>query len=147
MYVNKFIKSIFKYIILFLIGGATYFLIEILWRGYSHWTMFLIGGLCFVSVGLINNVFPWEMKIELQSIIGSVLITTLEFIVGVIVNIHLKWNVWDYSDLPFNILGQVCLPFTMLWMILSFVIIILDDKIRYKFFNEKEPTYVSFFMK
>jgi len=147
MYVNKFIKSIFKYIILFLIGGATYFLIEILWRGYSHWTMFLLGGLCFVSVGLINNVFPWEMKIELQSIIGSVLITTLEFIVGVIVNIHLKWNVWDYSDLPFNILGQVCLPFTMLWMILSFVIIILDDKIRYKFFNEKEPTYVSFFMK
>lgn len=142
-----YVKSVLKYVALFLFGGVTYYLIEILWRGYSHWTMFMLGGLCFVAVGLINNIFPWTMKLELQAFIGAIIITLLELIVGLIVNVMLNWSVWDYSDMPFNFLGQICLPFSLLWYVLSIVIILLDDYIRYKFFGEQKPTYIIIFSK
>lgn len=141
----KYIKSLIKYIVLFLFGGIVYYLIEILWRGYSHWTMIILGGLCFVSVGLINNVMSWNMVIELQALIGAVLITSLEFVVGLIVNVKLGWYIWDYSNVPFNFLGQICLPFSLLWYILSMIIIFTDDYIRYAFFNEKKPVYKCIF--
>lgn len=140
-----YVKSVLKYVALFLFGGVAYYLIEILYRGYSHWTMFILGGLCFISVGLINNIFPWTMKIELQAFIGAIIITLLELIVGLIVNVKLNWGVWDYSNVPFNFLGQICLPFSLLWYVLSIVIILLDDYIRHKFFGEQRPTYVSIF--
>ncbi len=140
-----YIKSLIKYVVLFLFGGLIYFLIEILWRGYSHWTMIILGGLCFVAVGLINNVLSWNMVIELQALIGAVLITSLEFVVGLIVNVELGWGIWDYSNVPFNFLGQICLPFSLLWYILSIIIIFTDDYIRYVFFNEKKPVYKSIF--
>jgi uncharacterized membrane protein len=142
---NK-IFNLIKCTILFLIGGAAYFLIEILWRGYSHWTMFLLGGLCFLIIGAINNFLPWEMCFEAQSIIGATIITIFEFIVGVIVNIILKWNVWNYSTVPFNIMGQICLPFSLIWIVLSAVIIIVDDLVRYKIFKEEKPYYISWIL-
>lgn len=142
----KKIMSILKFLILFIFGGAVYFLIEILWRGYSHWTMFLLGGLCFVIVGAINNCIPWEMKFEKQMTIGAIIITALEFIVGVIVNLILKWNIWDYSMLPFNILGQISLPFSLIWFLLSGIIIIVDDYLRYKLFKEEKPKYTSWIL-
>lgn len=147
MYMREKILQVIKYIVLFLIGGAAYFGIEILWRGYSHWTMFLLGGLCFVIVGALNNWLPWEMDIEKQAGIGAIIITVLEFIVGVIVNLVLKWNVWDYSLLPFNILGQISLPFTLIWIVLSTAIIVVDDWVRYKVFKEEKPRYTSFLLK
>lgn len=109
------------------IGGLLYVLCELVFRGRSHWTMFVVGGLCFWLIGLINEVIPWNMPVWLQCIIGAVIITTVEFIAGCIINIWLGWQVWDYSGLPFNILGQVCLPllclghscqlFVLYWMI------------------------------
>ena len=56
-------------------------------------------------------------------------------------------NVWNYSALPLNIMGQICLPFSLLWLLLSGVIIVVDDYIRYKFFNEKKPKYKFLFWK
>ncbi len=142
----KYIKSLIKYAVLFFFGGLVYYLIEILWRGYSHWTMIILGGLCFVAVGLINNILPWNMVIELQALIGAVLITSLEFIVGLIVNVNLGWDIWDYSNVPFNFLGQICLPFSLLWYMLSIIVIFTDDYIRHIFFNEKKPVYKSIFI-
>ena len=123
------------------IGGLLYVLCELVFRGRSHWTMFIVGGLCFWLIGLINEVIPWEMPVWQQCIIGAVIITTVEFIAGCIINIWLGWQVWDYSGLPFNILGQVCLPFTVLWTFLSAVCIILDDYLRYRLFGEDKPHY------
>ena len=137
-------NNLFEFMLLFNLGGFIYYMIEILTRGYSHWTMFLLGGLCFLIVGAINNFLPWEMYFEVQSILGAGIITVLEFITGIIVNIILGWNVWDYSDRPFNLLGQICLPFSLIWIVLSAVIIIVDDYIRYKLFKEKKPYYISF---
>ena len=51
-----------KYLFLFNVGGLLYILIELIWRGRSHWTMFLLGGICFVFLGLINEVLPWQMR-------------------------------------------------------------------------------------
>lgn len=66
-----------------------------------------------------------------QSFISAVIITIFEFITGCIVNLWLGWAVWDYSDLPFNLLGQICLYYFLLWIPLSAVGIVLDDWIRY----------------
>lgn len=117
---------------LFLVGGRIYTWIELLWRGRTHWTMFLLGGICFVIMGLLNeHIFPWEMTFALQSLTSAGIITIFEFLTGCIVNIWFGWQVWDYSKLPCNLLGQVCLYFFLLWIPLSAVGIILDDWIRY----------------
>ena len=123
------------------IGGLLYVLCELVFRGRSPWTMFIVGGLCFWLIGLINEVIPWEMPVWQQCIIGAVIITTVEFIAGCIINIWLGWQVWDYSGLPFNVLGQICLPFTVLWCILAAAGIILDDYLRYWLFGEDKPHY------
>ena len=103
--------SVLKYFFLFSFGGIVYVLIEMLWRGYSHWSMFILGGI---------------------------------FIFGCIFNLLLNLNVWDYYDLPFNIMGQICLPYMFLWFLLSPVCIVVDDYIRYLFFNEEKPHYKLF---
>ena len=126
------------------IGGLLYVLCEFIFRGRSHWTMFLVGGLCFWLIGLINEVSPWEMPLWKQCIIGAVIITTVEFIAGCIINIGLGWQVWDYSGLPFNIMGQVCLPFAVLWVVVAAVGIVLDDYLRYWIFRQEKPLYKLF---
>ena len=103
--------------------------------------MFLVGGLCFWLIGLINEVIPWEMPLWQQCIIGAVIVTAVEFFAGCIINIWLGWQVWDYSGLPLNILGQICLPFSVLWVFLAAVGIILDDYLRYWLFGEDKPHY------
>lgn len=130
-----------KRAILFIFGGAAYIVIEILWRGYTHWAMFFVGGLCFLLVGEINEFIPWEMAFWKQMIIGGAIITGVELVSGIILNLVLKWNVWDYSKMPLNFLGQICLPFTLAWIGLSAVAITLDDFLRYLWFDEKFPHY------
>jgi uncharacterized membrane protein len=103
--------------------------------------MFLLGGLCFVLIGEINEVIPWEMSIIKQGIIGSIIVTILEFISGYILNIILKLGIWDYSNVPLNFMGQICLPFSCAWFFLSLIAIILDDYLRWKWFNGKKPHY------
>lgn len=137
----KVIKQLFKYVVLFLIGGATYFCIEMLWRGHSHWTMFIVGGICFIFCGGINEWFDWDIPLWIQMLLCAAGITTIEFISGIIINIIFKLNVWDYSNLSLNILGQVCLWFSLLWFFLSALAIILDDWLRYWLFGEEKPHY------
>lgn len=137
-------KSILKYFILGWFGGSTYCSLEVIFRGRSHWSMVVLAFILFLLIGSLNNLFPWEMSLAKQGIIGACMVTVLEFITGCIVNICLGWNVWDYSNMPLNILGQVCLPFSLLWILLSIVCIIVDDYLRYLMFNEQMPHYYLF---
>lgn len=137
-------KVIFKWGVLGLTGGIIYSLVEIIARGYTHWTMFLLGGICFLGVGLLNEVFSKDTPLIWQSFAGGVLITMCEFVTGFIVNIELGWNVWDYSDKPFNYYGQICLEYSVYWMLLSVIAVILDDFLRYKLFRGKKPSYTLF---
>ena len=136
------VSKLLEYLVIFVIGGLAYVGIECLWRGHSHWTMFILGGLCTVIVGGLNEgLFPKNFGIVPQALMGAVIITVLEFITGCIVNLWLGWDVWDYSDMPFNILGQVCLLYTVFWFILSIVIIYVDDWLRHVLFGEPLPQY------
>lgn len=137
-------KFFLKHTILFIIGGIIYILIELGFRGHTAFSMFLLGGLCLILIGLINEVIPWSMGIVWQGIIGSGIVTSLELIFGLILNVYLKLNIWDYSNLPFNFMGQICLYFSIAWIFLSLIAIVLDDYLRYWFFNEEKPHYSWF---
>ena len=134
-------KQTFKLLILFSMGGIFYLIIELLWRGYSHWTMFFLGGACFVALGLINECYDFSIPLVLQMFFGTCIITILEFITGCIVNLQLHMNVWSYAGMPYNILGQICLPYMIIWFFLSAAAIITDDWLRYAFFGEERPHY------
>lgn len=106
--------------------------------------MLLLAGFLFIIIGLFNEIWEWKTSIIFQILISAITATILEFIVGYIVNIKLKWDIWDYSNVPFNFMGQICLPYTLLWAIVSLIAIFLDDIIRWKFFNEEKPRYTFF---
>ena len=135
---------IIKYITIFIIGAITYMSMELVFRHRTHWAMGIVGGIALILVGLINEKRDEVIPIPVQSIIGSIIITGLEYVSGYIVNITLHLNVWDYSNLPFNIDGQICLWFSLLWILLSIFGIYLDDFIRCKLFNEKKKRIVWF---
>ena len=134
-------RNILKHTFLFLVGGTIYFFLEILFRSYSHPSMFILGGICFVIIGLLNETKYFQMPLLLQMFISSIIITVLELFTGLIVNIWLGLSVWNYSNLPFNLLGQVCILYTVIWFFLSLPAILLNDYLRYKFFNKKWVKY------
>ncbi len=140
----KLNNNTLKYILLFFIGGFSYCGIEILFRGFSHISMLIAGGICFVLIGLLNEIFPYKISIISQMFISSLIITLVEFIAGYIVNIVLGLNVWDYSDLPYNYLGQICLLFSNIWFFLSLPAILLDDYLKYYLLGEEKPSYKVF---
>ena len=135
-----FIKSL----ILFMIGGISYIIIELLWRGYTHWTMFLLGGICFIYAGIQNEHTEWDKPLIIQSLQTAIFITFAEFVTGCIVNLLFNLHVWDYSNLPLNLFGQICLPFTIIWLFVGTIAIIFDDYLRYWIFKEEKPHYTIF---
>ena len=134
---NRFLK----YTFLFLAGGFAYGAVEIASRGHSHISMLIAGGICFILIGLLNEIYPWEMSIISQMVISAFIITVIEFTAGLIVNVWLGLDVWDYSDKPYNIMGQVCLLYTNMWFFLSLFAILLDDYLRYYLLKEEKPRY------
>lgn len=133
-----------KYAFLAWFGGSAYVTAEVFFRARSHWTMFLVGALCFVLIGLLNERLPWALGLAWQTIIGCALVTGIELVTGCIVNLWLGWGVWDYSGLPGNILGQVCPQFVAAWAPLVLLAIVVDDVIRWRFFGEERPRYTLF---
>ena len=113
---------------LFTVGAFGYGLIEVLWRGFTHPSMLVAGGLSFLSFSYIDKRFK-NSRLYKKALLGALVITLIEFVFGVIFNIVLKKKVWDYSDRPFNILGQVCPLFSVIWFLLSFIFIPLAAKI------------------
>lgn len=134
-------RKVDKYVALLATGGLLYIILELAWRGRSHWTMFLLGGICFINLGLINEVLPWDMPLWQQILTGACIVTALEFLTGCIVNLWLGWGVWDYSGLQGNVLGQICPQYCLLWLLVSLAGIVLDDWLRYRWWGEEQPRY------
>ena len=127
-------KKIYEILTIFCVGLIGYPLLEILWRGYTHWSMALTGGICFLTVYLIFNRFP-KVTNWIKCLFGALVITIIEFTVGCVVNLCLGWEVWNYAKFPGNILGQVCPSFFLLWAILCVPIIYLSGLIRKTYFS------------
>ena len=119
-------KNFKIYTILFLAGGMVYSLIELAFDGSTHFSMFICGGLALILIGLLNE--KRKMNIFAQMVIGSLIITCLELIFGLIFN--QKFQIWDYRNLPYNFKGQICLLFSIFWVGLSFIAVKLDDFLR-----------------
>ena len=96
---------------MFLTGGSLYVLLEFLWRGRSHGSMFLAGGSSFLLLGELGKVTRQPV---LRALGGAVIITGVELAAGLLFN--RSHRVWDYRQLPYNIKGQICLPFALLWI-------------------------------
>lgn len=107
-------------------GAVVYTVAEVLWRGHSHWTMTLTGGACALMIHLANERLR-DKNFFLRCCVGSGIITAAEFVVGCIVNLMLGWNVWDYSSLPLNIMGQVCLLYSIMWFFMSIPAVALSS--------------------
>ena len=99
---------------LFLLGGGGYVGLELLWRGRSHVSMFAAGGICFLLLGRLQRT---RLAPAVQCILGAGIITAVELLTGLLVN--RTYRVWDYRQMPFNFLGQICLPFSLLWLPVS----------------------------
>ena len=111
-----------KYLLLFCVGGLGYGLIEITFRGYTHWSMIITGGSAFLCLYIINKSFE-RNSIYKKALLGAFIITTLELTVGLIVNKTFNLSVWDYTNTPFNFLGIISLPFCVCWYVISFIVL------------------------
>ena len=118
-------------IIMFLLGGTGYVGLELLWRGRSHGSMFLAGGLCFLLLGKLNSIKP-RLPMALRCLVGAGIITCVELAAGLAAN--RDYRVWDYRQLPLNFHGQICLFYSLLWIPVSFGALllhrVLDKRLR-----------------
>lgn len=111
-------RKCLKALCLFCIGGGLYVLLELLWRRRSHWVMFAVGGVCFHAIGVIYRKFS-RFHLLIKCALSALAVTVAECISGCICNLHFHMKIWDYSRMPLNFKGQVCLLYTVLWGILS----------------------------
>ena len=116
---------------IFSIGAIGYGVIEILWRGRTHWSMLLAGGISSLGIAKISKTLK-KSHLFTKAIASCAFITAIEFVFGVIFNKLLKRKVWDYSDMPLNLCGQICALYSLFWLILSFIFIPISDKIEQK---------------
>ena len=121
---------------MFSVGALGYGLLEIVWRGHTHWSMTVAGGICFSSLGVLSEKCK-KTGLLLKGVFGGLLITTVEFLFGIVFNIILKKGVWDYSKLPFHILGQICPRYAGLWTLLSIGAVPFAGKLRQRIGNKK----------
>jgi uncharacterized membrane protein len=140
-----FLKKLNVYLLVGIVGGVLYYLIEILYRGYSHWSMFLLGGIAFLFCGIQGRAVKWRDPLIKQVIRCGIFITATELITGIIVNRWLRLNVWDYSDLPFNLMGQICPYFILAFMGLCIIAIPFSGYLMYWLTGELRPPKMHLF--
>lgn len=126
--------------VLWFVIGMCYATVELLWRGVTYLPMIWVGGLCGLCVGLLNqHHFFYGCRMWQQCLIGTIITLVIEFVSGYILNIKFGLDIWDYSSVPLNLMGQICLPYGILWFLLMPFAVYLDDWLRWKLFYEKKP--------
>lgn len=121
------------------VGGGIYYGIEMLFRGFSHWSMFCVGGVVLCFCVFQGTEMRWNEPMWIQVLRGTLFTVSLEFITGIIVN---KWwglEVWNYSDQPFQLWGQICLPFAILFSGLICIAIWIGGYLAFWLFKEPRP--------
>jgi len=130
---GSFASELVQALVIFLAGGFIYGMIEIVYRGHTHPSMFVLGGICLLWVGGSGHFFRLSPPLWVQIVLGGAFITFAEFVCGLIYNVQLGLRVWDYSDIPLNIMGQVCPLFFFAWTALSLPAIAVEHSLRRSF--------------
>ena len=123
-------KKFLYFLSLFCLGGWVYQLIELIWRQSTHWSMFIAGGLAVVCIDAACQIMPQNSKLWVKCLAGSAIITTIEFVIGCVVNLQFHMDVWDYSFMPFNIMGQVCLLYSIFWFFLTIPVLYVCKRMK-----------------
>ena len=131
-------KNFMKYLLLLTFSGYIYVCMELLFRGRSDVTMMFCASICVVPMIYLNNIFSYDVDFLLQLILCSVFATFIEYIFGMIFNTD--YHIWDYRNMPYNIDGMICLPFSLLWMLIASWVIPLMDWIDHYIFGYKPDT-------
>ena len=135
-------------LLLWIWGGTVYFFCEVLYktlRGQPErisWTMLLVAILLCIPLERCGAELPWEMPLGLQALICAGAITATELAAGLLLNVYLGLGIWDYSQLPWNLWGQICLPFSCLWVGFSLIGIVAFDFLRYAVAGGERPHYI-----
>ena len=124
-------KEIKRYAVFFIIGAGGYGLLEIIWRGYTHWSMLIAGGICFALFSIIAEKLK-RVPLPIKAVICALIVTAVELVFGMIFNMALKMNVWDYSGMEYNFKGQICLFFSAMWGVLGLIFIPIADFLNRK---------------
>jgi len=136
-----FYKRILEYSFLWVLGGTLYYTFEMIFRGFSHWSMFILGGICMVFFAWQGRSEQFSKPLWIQVLRCTIFVTACEFITGLIVNKWLKLDVWDYSDQPFQLFGQICLPFAVIFSGLCAAGILVDGYLLHWIFKEEKPSF------
>lgn len=137
-------RLVYLYSLLFSVMGSLYYLLEKLWDGTSHWSMFVLGGVCGILIGLLNeHKLTWEMSLVKQVAYGMCVVLPLEFVTGVLLHKIIKVTppVWDYSELPLNLMGQTSLVFAPVFIVPILLAIFIDDQFRWRLLGGERPHY------
>lgn len=134
-------KKVSEFLFLWAIGGCIYYGFEIIFRGFSHWSMFVLGGICLVFCYAQGIALRWSEPMWRQILRCVIFVTAMEFITGIIVNKWMQLQVWDYTNQPFQIFGQICLPFSILFAGLCAFGIVLSGYLCYWIYGEEKPHY------
>ena len=127
-------KRLIRDAVIFVIGGLGYLAVELLWRARTHITMFFAGGICFLCFLFIVKRFRTH-PLWLKALYASLAVTAVELAFGLIFNMMLDMHIWDYSEMPLNLFGQICVLFSFAWAALSLIALPLcsyiNDKVEY----------------
>ena len=128
-------------------GGTVYFLLEVAFKTLQgepeqiSWTMLVAAMLLTVAVERCGYQLPWEVPLWLQALACALLVTAVELVSGLILNVWLGLDIWDYSHLPFNLWGQICPQFAAVWWLLCLVFIPAFDWLRWSVEGGEKPHY------
>ena len=129
------------HIVRWMLGGVLYGGLEVLYRGYTHWTMMLLAALVCIPLDLANEHMPWELPLWLQAVLGGLTVTAAELAAGLVLNCWLGLAIWDYSGLWGNLWGQICPQFAALWCLLAGPVIVAFDWLDYRLCGGERPHY------
>lgn len=138
-------KHFYKSLFLFFVGFTAYLAIEVCFKsamshgglGCSHPLCGIMGGLSFLIFDQFNNELSWHLDLLLQGMLGACVVTLLELTVGLWDKYFLHIGMWDYSGIPFNYQGVICLPFSLIWIGVAMIAILVADAINYYILDEE----------
>lgn len=133
--------------LLWFFGGTLYFLLEVAYKTatghpeHISWTMLVLSIVLTIPVERCGDGLPWSCPLWLQALACAALVTGVELLAGLVLNVWLGLGVWDYSGIPGNLWGQICLPFSLVWVALCLVSIPVFDWLRWAVEGGEKPKY------